>query len=128
MKKISKHLFPGTLILGCIFLFTNLSVKGQDNGKLVASFPDDVNKIISFSCTPCHTNKGGTMSKSKLNFDAWEKYSPEKQKERAAKMFTELDKGKMPPKSARQRHPELIPTSGQVLVIKDWSKTFSAKK
>jgi hypothetical protein len=111
-----------------VLIFVNFSAKAQDNAKLVASFPDNVNKILSTSCTPCHTDKGGTMSKSKLNFSAWEKYSPEKQKEKVKKMFAELDKGKMPPKAARQKRPDLIPTSEQVEVIKKWSETYSASK
>jgi hypothetical protein len=128
MKKIACRSLLNTVILAIVLLFINTSVKGQDNGKFVASFPENVNKIISTSCTPCHTDKGGTMSKSKLNFTAWEKYSPEKQKEKVKKMYTELDKGKMPPKAARQKHPELIPTAEQVDVIKKWSESYPGSK
>ncbi len=124
MKKIASRSFMNTVILAIVLFFVNATVKGQDNSKLVASFPDDVNKIITKSCTPCHTDKGGTMSKSKLNFTVWEKYSPEKQKEKAKKMSSELDKGKMPPKAARQKHPELIPTSDQAEVIKKWAEAY----
>ncbi len=128
MKKIASRSLLNTAVLALVLLFVNLSVKAQDSIKLVASFPDNVNKIISASCTPCHTDKGGVMAKSKLNFTAWEKYSPEKQKERAEKMYTELDKSKMPPKAARQKRPDLIPTPEQVAVIKNWSETYSANK
>jgi hypothetical protein len=128
MKKITCRSLLNTAVLTLVFLFVNLSVKGQDNAKLVASFPDNVNKIISTSCTPCHTDKGGSMAKSKLNFSAWEKYTPEKQKERAKKMYAELDKGKMPPKAARQKRPDLIPTPDQVAVIKNWSEIYPANK
>jgi hypothetical protein len=128
MKKITCHSLLNTVAVTMVLIFVNFSAKAQDNAKLVASFPDNVNKILSTSCTPCHTDKGGTMSKSKLNFSAWEKYSPEKQKEKVKKMFAELDKGKMPPKAARQKRPDLIPTSEQVEVIKKWSETYSASK
>ena len=47
------------------------------------------------------------MSKAKLNFTEWTNYSPEKQKEKAAKMYSELNKGAMPPKAAREKRPEL---------------------
>ena len=120
MKKFASRSLLNTVILAIVLLFVNYSVKGQGDTKLVASFPDDVNKIISVSCVPCHTDKGGKLSKSKLNFTDWENYSPEKQKEKAKKMYTELSKNKMPPKSARERHPELIPTPEQVAVIKNW--------
>jgi hypothetical protein len=127
MKKIACRSLLNTFIASLILLFLNLSAKAQDI-KLVSSFPDNVNKILSTSCTPCHTEKGGTMSKSKLNFSAWEKYSPEKQKEKVKKMYSELSKGKMPPKAAREKRPDLIPTAEQVEVIKKWSETYSASK
>jgi cytochrome c5 len=128
MKKIAYRSLVNAAILTVVLLFVNFSAKAQDNTKLVASFPDNVNKIFSTSCTPCHTDKGGTMSKSKLNFSAWEKYSPEKQKEKAKKIYAELDKGKMPPKAAREKRPDLIPSAEQVEVIKNWSETYSASK
>lgn len=124
MKKIARNSFLSTIGSLCVFLFTNMPVKGQDNVKLVASFPDDVDKIVSASCTPCHTDKGIFKAKSRLNFNSWEQYTPKKQKNRARKMFNELDKGKMPPKSAREKHPERIPTPEQVAVIKHWSETI----
>jgi hypothetical protein len=58
----------------------------------------------------------------------WTNYSPEKQKERAAKMYAELNKGAMPPKAARAKRPELIPTKEQVETIKKWSESFPAGK
>jgi hypothetical protein len=128
MKKIAYRSLLNTAILTLILLFVNPSAKAQDNAKLVASFPDNINKIVSASCTPCHIDKGGTMAKSKLNFTAWEKYSPEKQKEKAKQMYAELDKGKMPPKAAREKRPDLIPTTEQIEIIKKWSETYSANK
>ena len=128
MKKFVSRSFLNTVILAIVLLFVSYSVKGQSTTKLVASLPDDVNKIISTSCTPCHTDKGGKLSKSKLNFTDWGNYSPEKQKDRAKKMYTMLEKNKMPPKSAREKHPELIPTSEQVAVIKNWSETYTPAK
>lgn len=64
------------------------------------------------------------MSKAKLNLTEWANYSPEKQKEKAAKMYSELNKGAMPPKKAREMKPELIPTKDQIEIIKKWSETF----
>ena len=118
MKKIACRSLLNTAILTLVLFFVNLSAKGQDNTKLVASFPDNVNKIFTASCTPCHIDKGGTMSKSKLNFSAWGKYSREKQNDKVKKIYFELDKGKMPPNAARQKRPDLIPTAEQVEVIK----------
>jgi hypothetical protein len=124
MKKIKvvSLLIPGFLVLG--LLLVNFRATGQDNSKAVNTIPDEVNKIVTASCTPCHTSEGGVMSKSKLNFTTWTNYSPEKQKEKAAKMYSELNKGAMPPKTARQRRPDLIPTKEQVETIKKWSESF----
>lgn len=128
MKKFTSSSFFSSVILAIALMFISYSVKGQSNTKLVASFPDNVNKIITSSCIPCHTEKGGKLSKSKLNFTDWENYSPEKQKDKAKKMYTMLEKNKMPPKSAREKHPELIPTSEQVAVIKSWSESYTPAK
>lgn len=124
MKKIKvvSLLIPGFLVLG--LLLVNFRATGQDNSKAVTTIPDEVNKIVTASCTPCHTSEGGVMSKSKLNFTTWTNYSPEKQKEKAAKMYSELNKGAMPPKTARQKRPDLIPTKEQVEIIKKWSESF----
>jgi hypothetical protein len=64
------------------------------------------------------------MSRTKLNFTEWTNYSPEKQKTKAAKMYEEINKGDMPPKKAREKRPETIPTKDQVEIIKKWSESF----
>jgi hypothetical protein len=126
MKKITvvSLLISGFLVLG--LLLVNLRATAQDNSKAVTPIPDEVNKIVTASCTPCHTSEGGVMAKSKLNFTVWTNYSPEKQKEKAAKMYSELNKGDMPPKAARQKRPDLIPTKEQAEIIKKWSESFPA--
>jgi hypothetical protein len=112
------------MIIGLVTI--NLTVSGQDTVKVKTTLPEDVNKIVSVSCTPCHTSEGGLMSKSKLNFTDWDKYSPAKQKERAAKMYTEISKNAMPPKKAREKSPEKIPTAEQAEIIRKWSLSFPA--
>ena len=124
MKKIglSTLVFPVTLVFG--LLLSNQEVSGQEVVKSSSTIPEDVNKIVTVSCVPCHTSQGGIMSKAKLNLTEWANYSPEKQKEKAAKMYSELNKGAMPPKKAREMKPELIPTKDQIEIIKKWSETF----
>ena len=118
---------PFTLILKCAFLIValcliNFSLSAQDSLKV--TIPDSVNVIITASCMPCHTSDGGLLSRSKLNFTAWNTYSFDKQKEKADKMYKELSEEKMPPKKARESHPELIPTSAQIAIIKRWSESI----
>jgi mono/diheme cytochrome c family protein len=125
MKRIDLTL---RIILAFLFfglLFLNLPVTGQEKPNVIsAALPADVIQIVSVSCVPCHTSDGGVMSKSKLNLTEWANYSPEKQKEKAAKMYSELSKGAMPPKKAREKSPEKIPTMEQTAVIKKWSESF----
>jgi len=125
-SKTTAILISGTLVLGLFFF--NITASGQDASKTASTIPDDVSKIVMVSCVPCHTSQGGLMSKSKLNLTEWVKYSPEKQKEKAAKMYSEVNKGAMPPKKARELKPELIPTKEQLEVIKKWSESFPADK
>jgi Haem-binding domain len=126
MKKtvLSLTLFSGFLLIS-LFLF-KITASAQDVTKISALIPEDVNKIVSVSCTPCHTSQGGLMSRTKLNFTEWANYSSEKQKEKAAKMYSEINKGDMPPKAAREKRPELIPTKEQADIIKKWSESLSA--
>jgi mono/diheme cytochrome c family protein len=128
MKKIglSTLVLPVTLAFG--LLLSNHVASGQEVAKSSSTIPEDVNKIVTVSCVPCHTSEGGLMSKAKLNLNEWANYSPEKQKEKAAKMYSELNKGAMPPKKAREMKPELIPTKDQIEIIKKWSESFSADK
>lgn len=125
-SKTAAILISGTLVLG--LLCFNITARGQETSKNASTIPDDVSKIVMVSCVPCHTSQGGLMSKSKLNLTEWDKYSPEKQKEKAAKMYSEVNKGAMPPKKARELKPELIPTKEQLEVIKKWSESFPVDK
>jgi hypothetical protein len=110
------------LIVG--FLGMTLAVRGQDTTRVSPPLPDNINKIVSASCMPCHSEKGGLMSRSKLNFTEWTNYSAEKQKEKANDMYKELSKDKMPPKNARENNPAIIPTKEQVDIIKKWADSF----
>jgi hypothetical protein len=128
MKKNTYYTILKSVTLTIVLFLLSYSIKAQNNTKPVASFPDDVNKIISGSCFGCHSEKGGKLSKSKLNFSDWANYSPEKQKDKVKKMYTMMEKKKMPPKSAREKHPEIIPTPEQVAVIKSWSASYTPDK
>jgi hypothetical protein len=126
MKKtvIASLSVPGLLFI--ILLLSCVPAKAQDTLKKISALPDEINSIITLSCTPCHTSEGGLMAKSKLNFTDWNNYSPEKQKEKAEKIYAEVNKGSMPPKMAREKRPESIPTKDQIEIIKKWSESFQS--
>lgn len=127
MKKTAISLLLFLLIIVLAPFIFNIIASGQDTSKVSPSLPDDVNKIVTFSCMPCHTSTGGFMSRSKLNFTEWTQYSPSKQKEKAEKMYSDLKKGKMPPTSARETRPEIIPTKEQIDIIKKWVESLKDK-
>jgi len=118
---------PGSIIILSVFgLFIfGISLTGQEAPKHFASLPDDVNKIVTRSCISCHARSGKFLARIKLNFTDWSNYSAEKQKYKAEKMYEELKKGAMPPKAARERRPDLIPTEEQIAVIKKWAESFT---
>lgn len=126
MKKIAfvSKLIPVFLVFG--LFFSNFLAKGQETSKMGPTLPDQIDKIVTASCKSCHASGGKLMAKAKLNFTEWAKYSPEKQKERAAKMYYMVNKGAMPPKAARAKRPDLIPTKEQIEIIKKWSESFPA--
>jgi len=122
-KSIINALFiPALMVIFLIGLSTQ--IRGQELSKSSQTLPADVNKIISNSCMPCHSAKGGLLSRSKLNFDEWAQYSAEKQKSHASKIYSEVSKKKMPPTDVRETRPDLIPTTEQVEVIKKWKDAF----
>jgi hypothetical protein len=121
MKSATTSLLSVSIVVSAFYL----SASGQETSKASPSLPEDVNKIVSFSCMPCHTSTGGFMSRSKLNFTEWTQYSASKQKEKAEQIYSELKKDKMPPKSARETKPEIIPTKDQIEIIKKWVESFN---
>lgn len=121
----SKPLSAGTRVFHVfIFFVLTLSLSGQETSPASAPLPASINKIVSVSCMPCHSSKGGLLSRSKLNFDDWTSYSAEKQKKKAGEMYKKLKKAQMPPKTARENNPDIIPTSEQIGIIKDWANSL----
>jgi hypothetical protein len=119
-----------SLIMVLLFIFSglflsDLALSGQDTTKLSPPLPDNINKIVTVSCMPCHTSEGGLLSRGKLNFTEWTQYSLSKQKEKADNMYSEIKKEKMPPKSARETRPDIIPTKDQTDIIKKWAESLS---
>ncbi len=108
-----------------IFLIISCSLTGQETPKVSAPLPESINRIVSVNCMPCHSDKGGMMSRTKLNFNEWTSYTSDKQKKRAETMYKELKKGAMPPKSARENNPDIIPTKEQIAIIKAWADSLN---
>jgi hypothetical protein len=124
MKKYSGLSFSAILFLVSGMLSVSVTLNGQESPKASPALPDNVNEIVTRSCMPCHTSTGGLMPRLKLNFTEWTSYSTEKQKEKAEKMYSELKKGAMPPKSVRENQPDIIPTAEQITIIRKWADSL----
>lgn len=124
MKRNLTLFYSVPIILCCGLFCIDLTAYGQETSKTSSSLPDNINTIVTHSCTPCHTSKGGFLSRTKLNFTEWSNYSPGKQKEKAEKMYKVLRKGIMPPKAARETRPEIIPAKDQIDSIRDWADSL----
>jgi uncharacterized membrane protein len=126
MNKSKRVSLSILLLLVSGLFFISSSLKGQVNPQVLSALPDDVKAIVTRSCMPCHSSEGGLMSRSKLNLTSWAEYTPEKQKEKADKMYTELKKGSMPPRKVKEAKPEIIPTAEQLEVIRIWAESLAA--
>lgn len=85
------------------------------------NIPDQVDTILHRSCNPCHYDGGSHKALLKLNLSKWEDYSPNQREDKAEKICSELQDEDMPPQSARDKHPERIPTNDQVDAICKWT-------
>lgn len=128
MKKL--FLFNGILMQIVLIAFlTNVSIaSGQDERKQQYPIPENINKVFQTCCMRCHGISGGRYPRSRLNFARWTEYGVVKQAEKVSLICSTLRKGKMPPKSARDSKPELIPTKEQVDLICRWSESIKSKK
>jgi hypothetical protein len=126
MKKSTNQSLSLLFLMLSGLFYPCFAVKGQDSKEDSPPLPDNINKIVTASCMPCHTSDGGMLSRGKLNFTEWTKYSVETQKKKAAKMYTVLKKDAMPPKSARETRPDIVPTKDQIEIIKKWSESFDS--
>ncbi len=124
MKRSCRSFPVAYLFLVYIFLTSWSRVTAQEASETSPPLPGNINLIVSESCMPCHSSKGGLLSRTKLNFNEWTNYSAEKQKKKAAKMYKELKKGAMPPKDARENNPDIIPSREQIEIIKSWANSF----
>lgn len=110
-------LFITALIIDPVL--TQSTIKGSGVNKPIS---DNVMKIAKKSCVTCHAEPGNGMALAHVNLTNWDKYSPEKQADKAKAMCNMVTKGKMPPKNYRDKHPDGIPSRDEVKTICDWAQ------
>jgi mono/diheme cytochrome c family protein len=128
MKKLFH--FNGMLCQTMIIVFlANICIaSGQTGKKQHFPIPENINKIFQTSCMPCHGSNGGRLPKSRLYFSRWAGYGTAKEVEKASLICSSVRKSKMPPKSARNSKPELIPTKEQIDLICKWAESLKSEK
>jgi hypothetical protein len=68
------------------------------------------------------------MALMHLDLSNWDKFSMEKQADKAADMCKMVSKDKMPPKSFREKNPGAAPTQEETKIICDWAKSIRIVK
>ena len=123
-------------VLGIVFLTSMIinhssaqasQPSGKDGtvGKPISSA---VMKIAERSCVKCHTEGGNGMAVMHLNLSNWDKFSPEKQADKAKDMCKMVSKGKMPPKGFTEKNPGAAPTKDETKIICDWATSIQVVK
>lgn len=90
--------------------------------------PDDLGVIFKNSCMACHSNEGGMIARSKVNFSVWNTYDVEKQSKKAIAICNVVTKGSMPTKSFIKSNPGAALTNEQKALICKWSEELNPKK
>ena len=123
MKKLLSivGVIAAVLILG---IWISNPLKAADKDKMGKPIPANIMKIAEKSCMKCHASGGNGMALSHLNLSNWDKYSAEKQADKAAAMCKMVTKDKMPPKSFREKNPNDVPTKDEIKQICDWSTSI----
>ncbi len=83
--------------------------------------PEDLKAVFKTSCMACHSDDGGSMAKSRVNFSRWDSYDLEKQSKKAADISKVVMKGAMPPKSFAKANPGAVLTDIQKEMVYKWS-------
>ncbi len=116
------------IILILTATMTNVQViSGQDVKGKASPLPEDINKILQYSCSPCHWKGGKWMAKNMVNYSKWTEYDAAKQAKKAGMICYALSKDKMPPKKARKTAPDIVPTKEQIELICKWKDSLEAK-
>ena len=122
-----------TVAIICVVFTTSLIIgqlKAQNTKKEEGKgqIPANIMKVAERSCASCHTDPGNMMAKSHVNLSEWDKYSPEKQADKAKDMCSMVTKSKMPPKSFLTKHPDAAVSPGELKALCDWAESIQVAK
>jgi len=129
MKKII--LLSAVLFAAAIFVsisatedIVNNTIPG--NEKYVV--PEDVQSIIDNKCFDCHNSDSKNMKgKMKLKFDKMSQLKTHRLLAKLDNISEAVGEGKMPPKKAIKKYPDLKLTADEAKTLSDWSKGLISK-
>ena len=125
---MKKTVIVMTIVLGGLLFmnFTPGKVNEGDNDKKIVSsrfeVPDNVQQIIFNHCYDCHYSKSRNIKgKSKLKFDAFDKYKRSKVIGKLQDIADKVEAKKMPPKKAVKKYPQLKLSETDTKILIDWA-------
>jgi hypothetical protein len=130
MKKAISLSFAilGVVLLTSMIINQSAAQSSTKAGIVSKPISPSVMKIAERSCLKCHTEPGNGMALAHLNLSNWDKFSMEKQADKAKDMCKMVSKDKMPPKSFREKNPGGAPTQQEVKTICDWAQSIQIIK
>ena len=130
MKKAIIISFSILIVVFLTSMILNKTTAQSSTKKGIVSKPisPSVMKIAERSCLKCHTEPGNGMALAHLNLSNWDKFSMEKQADKANDMCKMVSKDKMPPKSFREKNPDGVPTQKEVKTICNWAQSIQIIK
>lgn len=113
------------LLAGLIFASPAMIAQNTAKAGKGISIPGKVNKVLTASCLPCHSDGG--KAKRALNIEQWKGYDVATQLKKVKDIGGIVEKGKMPPAMFVENNPELALTDKQKALIAKWAKTTAKK-
>ena len=113
-----------TVLLTCPIYGQDVQKAGNDKNQM----PQEVLKITKKSCANCHYVPATGFSISLLNFSKFEKLSDKKKASFASSVCKMVSKGKMPPKSFLEKHPDAALTADEIKTLCDWAESLKVVK
>ena len=90
--------------------------------------PEEVQAIIDNKCFDCHNADSKNMKgKMKLKFDKMSQLKTHKLLGKLDNISEAVTEGKMPPKKAVKKYPDLKLTADEAKTLSDWSKGLISK-
>jgi hypothetical protein len=120
MKKILIFAVVFTAVFVGGLLLTSFSSHESTLTMANRPIPEDIIKIFDNSCIQCHSDKGSSIAKSRLNINKWDTYDSVKQDKKISDICKTVTRGSMPPRSFLRKKPQATLSETQKVQICSW--------